>query len=159
MCGRIISSGPLYQRRDVLLTERPSAGHQHISNANYNRQWSHMVIPVESSWHHVVVNQLPLPPKVDWTVQLQDNFRPSDYGEEDVVNGQRHKDTPEHRFITLRSNATLLSWLYASIQFSCAGWKSRLRIWKLMGCFSKVAPSSELISTALSTSGSLRIII
>lgn len=61
-----------------------------------------MVVPVESPWHHVVVNQLPLPPKVHWTVQLQDNFRPSDYGEEDVANGQRCKATPGHRFITLR---------------------------------------------------------
>lgn len=37
-----------------------------------NRRY--VIIPVESSWHHVVVNKLPFPPKVHWTVQLQDKI-------------------------------------------------------------------------------------
>lgn len=66
-----------------------------------------MSVPVESSWHHVVVNQLPLPPEVHRAVQLQDNFRASGYGEEDVVNGQRHQTTQGDRFITTHSESYL----------------------------------------------------
>lgn len=47
------------------------------------------IIPVESSWHHIVVNKLPLPPKVHWTVQLQDKIRTISVtllGEEDIAN-------------------------------------------------------------------------
>lgn len=48
-----------------------------------------VIIPVESSWHHIVVNKLPLPPKVHWTVQLQDKIRMISvtlFGEEDIAN-------------------------------------------------------------------------
>lgn len=34
-----------------------------------------IIIPVESAWHHVVMNKLPLSPKVHRTVQLQDKNR------------------------------------------------------------------------------------
>lgn len=60
----LISFETSYQGRDAFLTEHPSVGHQHISDANCNPQGSRVILPVESSWHHVVVNQLPLPPKV-----------------------------------------------------------------------------------------------
>lgn len=56
-------------------------GHEHYHYANYNqskqfRNRSRIIIPVESAWHHVVVNELPFPPEVHWTVQLQDKIRP-----------------------------------------------------------------------------------
>lgn len=34
-----------------------------------------IIIPVESAWHHVVMNKLPFSPKVHRTVQLQDKNR------------------------------------------------------------------------------------
>lgn len=35
----------------------------------------HFVIPVESAGHHVVVNELPFPPKIHGTVELEEKIK------------------------------------------------------------------------------------
>jgi len=33
-------------------------------STEHSKNWVHIIIPVESPWHHVVMNKLPFPPKV-----------------------------------------------------------------------------------------------